>query len=697
MDKFWKNKKVTAYIALKHHTRFIIPIMENLARLGAKIHYVVAQAERSQEITAIETGLNYYHIFDFISDSDHEEIHKNYQILKNGFASSLLKDTAFGLQVPTVMDKTLYATAQEYTGFKNYFKKNRPNLCLALHEVNRWGKMFSFHAKKNNIPCITLQEGLLTTASAKLNFTMTGHVQYSTLGLVWGEESKKLLASFEAPEAKIIPAGNTHLSKEILRLRNNRIREKTRKKYTCGDALAVLLIFSVYLPDLDEFLPLFNLSGTNPDMKLFIKFHPASTKLQIENWMKKFPEDKKDLIRLIHGEENTYDLMAMSDVCVLTEGSTTGLEALSLKKPVVILKLVGPVYHESSLAEQKAAVPMTPAELTDAINNHTDFSAMMDPEGINAYIKSELHNPEKSIETVTDIMKSVVKANAAAKLTGLTPKTSSETDWSIVIPVPDNPGTFLQLLEAVSAHSEEENFEVILIRPKNISVEIKTILESLEGDVKILETENKKNTAQMMNLAGMDANGRYFIFLDYNISPAQGWLKALKQGISKYGTHKIFGARVINRFNNIIHAGMVVNANNEPVSAYAYLDDKFPHVMKERSFQMVNHFLCIERKQFFSLGGFNPEAGKYLFMDLCLRSQENDAGKNLIMYLPQIKLTQLSFSDLASDIESAIFFFSRWHGMLWESEDQLYKKDGVSSIQLSAARMTRAMETANQQ
>jgi hypothetical protein len=50
MDNFWKNKKIIAYIALAHHTRFIIPVMEKLASNGARIRYIVGQAERSQEI-----------------------------------------------------------------------------------------------------------------------------------------------------------------------------------------------------------------------------------------------------------------------------------------------------------------------------------------------------------------------------------------------------------------------------------------------------------------------------------------------------------------------------------------------------------------------------------------------------------------------------------------------------------------------
>lgn len=41
-----------AFIALKHHTRFIVPIMENLAEKGTDVMYVIGQGENPQEITA---------------------------------------------------------------------------------------------------------------------------------------------------------------------------------------------------------------------------------------------------------------------------------------------------------------------------------------------------------------------------------------------------------------------------------------------------------------------------------------------------------------------------------------------------------------------------------------------------------------------------------------------------------------------
>ncbi|MCD4721142.1 MAG: glycosyltransferase, partial [Desulfobacula sp.] len=678
MNSFWKNKRVSAYIALKHHTRFIIPIMKAIADKGATVEYIVGQAERSQEITAIELNLNYSHIFDFIDDSDQDEIYKNYHIMRKGFAASLLKDKAFCLLVPTVLDKTLFAAAQEYIGFKNYFKKTKVDLCLALHETNRWGKIFAYHAKKKGVPFITFQEGLYSTASAFHDFANTGHAQYSTLNLVWGQRTKEKLSNYEAPEEKIISAGNTHITNEINRLKQNNIRKKMRQKHKHNNCYVVLLIFSINLIPKNELLPLLNIFQKDNTLHLYIKFHPANVRLDIDKWIDKIPKELKNRISFIHGEKNIYDLMAMSDLIVLTEGSTTGLEALAIGKPLIELKLESPITYDFSLAQENAAIKLTTKELAFAIEQKKDFTSMMNQAGIQHYLESELHESEKSIDNVTGIMESAIKANLLKKPAPLETKISSNMEWSIILPVVNNPDTFISILEAIAIHSENENYEVILIKPETIPDDTKKILQSLEGDVSILTMKKNHSFPAMLNIAGISAKGKNLIFLSKNIAPKKDWLNALKKGFDTFGKNKIYGAKIISRFNNIVHAGIVVDANNCPVSAYVHLDKDFPHTCKIRSFQMIDHFTAINKNQFLSIGGFNHLAEKYSFLDLSLRFENLFPDTQAVMYLPDIELVQAEPEQSCEEQDDSIFFYSKWHGHLWENENKLYQEDGVS-------------------
>ena len=92
MSSFWQGKKIVAYIALKHHTRFIIPIIEDLEGKGADVMYVIGQGERSQEITAIDMGLKYAHVFDYVDDSDMDDVLKNYRIQQDSIGAALKRD-----------------------------------------------------------------------------------------------------------------------------------------------------------------------------------------------------------------------------------------------------------------------------------------------------------------------------------------------------------------------------------------------------------------------------------------------------------------------------------------------------------------------------------------------------------------------------------------------------------------------------
>lgn len=695
MDKFWTGKKVTAYIALKHHTRFIIPIMNTLKMHGAQINYLVAQAERSQEITAIETGLQYNHIFDFLTDDDTELCRDIYLDMRDTFGPTLLKDIAYSLQVPTVIDKTLYTTAQEYVAFKKYFQVYKPDLCLALHEVNRWGKMFAYHAKCSGVPMITLQEGLLTTASANLNYQMTGHVQYSTLCFVWGEGSRQKLAGFEAPADRIIPTGNTHLSNEIKKLNRKKVREKIRKRFCNDDKFVVLLLYSATITKADEFIAFFEIFKHRKNIELFIKFHPATSRVHIDNWLATVPDEILSPIKFIHGEEDTYDLIAMSDLCVIPEGSTTGLEALAIGKPLILLDLTTPIIYKTDIVEKKAALSYTPKALAKALIEEKNFDHLFEDRNVEKYIQHEVFKAEDCIDYTVEILKQVISANSYPNPEPIKSRAKDEMEWSIILPVSENPDIFLAQLEAIATKSKNENFEVILLKRDKTDPLIDTIIESLEGDFHIIPRPDKECTAAGMNKAAAVAKGKNLIFLEEGVCPVAKWMDYLNKGFETWGEKKIFGAKLFNQYNNIIHAGMIIDINNQPVSAYQHLDHKFPHVCRSRPFQIINHFVCINRRFFLLNGGFESKSGTYLFMDLCLRISQIIQDPEPVIYLHDVELISHHKKSDEVKYDGAIFFYSKWHHLLLESESKLLKSDGVSTLQIEAARMTRAMETAN--
>jgi len=687
MINFWKNKKVIAYIALAHHTRFIIPVMEELESRGAVVKYIVAQAERSQEITAIELGLPYSHIFDYVREKDRKEIMKNYEGMKHTLSDSLKHEFFMGVLPVTVTDKTLLSSAFEYTGFNNLFEQEKPDLCFALHEINRWGKMLAFWAKKHNVPFISLQEGL----SYGLDFGLSGHAQYSTLNLVWGERIRHKLISFDAPAAKIIPVGNTHLSKELEIQAQNRVRQTKRADYKIEKAFITLLILSSRLPVPDLFYPIFKTVSQSPTQKIFVKFHPATKKPHMDAWVAKITAKFKQNSYFIHGEEKTYDLISMADVVVLGQKSTTGLETLAFGKPLVKLDFAYISNAPYSFVDQGVAVKMRAEQLAQALENQTDFSGLMDKKKVKDYLKYELADTRTAVQTVCSLFKKTIQASTTKDRPIPVDEQSGEKQWTFINHIPENPELFLAQLEALAVNSSEGgSYEIFFLLPKIISPRIQAILDTLEGDIQWIRPD--QNPIPAVNQALKKASGEYFIFFAPNIAPLSGWLKQLAQQTAALGPEKLFGARITDKAGKIVHAGLVIDYNNTPISAYAGLDINFAPALTQRPFQMVDHFLAVSQKMFFKAGGFTKKAGQYKFMDFCLKARAVSGQANPVTYLPKVQLIFLDTVPKKSNQDDSIYFLSKWHGALWESQEALQKEDGLSAQALDHARLSSAMK-----
>lgn len=693
MNSFFKDKKIVAYIALTHHTRFLVPIMEKLEKLGAQVMYIVGQAERSQEITAIETRINYVHVFDYISEEDRDEIKQNYRILRDGFAKGIKKEQAVASTVAvTVLDKCLHASTEEYIGFKNFLKKEKPDICFALHELNRWSKMMCFWAKTMDIPVLTLQEGLYVGS----NHIYIGHVQFATLNLVWGKKTHEKLVTYEAPEEKIIPVGNTHIAQEIINLEKNNTRAIKRDEYHLKDKQVILLLFSAQPSSVDDLSPLLDYLLENNDLQLIIKFHPITTLPIIEQWQGRISDPVKEKIIFVHSEENTYNLMAMSDLCVLSEPSTTGLEALAIGRPLIQLKLTKPDRYPYNFVKEKVALRLTPGELTDKLKEGVNFTDLFSSTRIKQFIEDELCDTTGATDRVLAIAQKVIQAKTDKTLTPFpVEKTQSGEQflWSIILPVSENPENFLSVLESISSFSEDAGpYEVVLLLEQPPSNEIETILGALEGNIKIITSQLETPTlTELLNEGACQSAGQRLVFMDKDIAPSEKWLKSLDHAYEQETGSPIFGAKIVNPHNNILHAGIVLDTNHAPVPAYQHLDDKFPPAQKKRPFQMVDWFLSMDKTFFNELGGFHPKTGRYGFLDLCLRAGEKQKNAT-VFYIPEIKLIRLSSKKRPVVFDESIQFFSRWYSVLWENEWELYQSDGISQFQLESARMTRAMD-----
>src|SRR5712692_4400698 len=85
------GKKVLCFIALPHHNRFLVPIMEALGREGMEVVYFTAPAEGAFEITLNQANLPYKHLLDYATSETADRTAGAYQELR-----SVLQDKILG-------------------------------------------------------------------------------------------------------------------------------------------------------------------------------------------------------------------------------------------------------------------------------------------------------------------------------------------------------------------------------------------------------------------------------------------------------------------------------------------------------------------------------------------------------------------------------------------------------------------------
>src|SRR6202008_3377842 len=92
----------------------------------------------------------------------------------------------------------------------------------------------------------------------------------------------------------------------------------------------------------------------------------------------------------------------------------------------------------------------------------------------------------------------------------------------------DSQRTLLPSLEAIASNPTPELFEVVLVNCA-ANRETRDLLESLSGDVVVIDGRSDWSYAQACNEAVKKAQGKYLAFLKPGLAPAPGWLESLLQ------------------------------------------------------------------------------------------------------------------------------------------------------------------------
>jgi GT2 family glycosyltransferase len=670
-----EGKKAFCFLALKHHSRFLLPITAELEKKGMEVRYLTAPAEMPFELTLQEEGLPYHHTQAYLDPQLARTIDGAYRRVRAAWKEKLLQSPVLHHFTLPIQDKILRMHVDNFYLFRRMFEVEQPDFVLALHELNSWGKMLGYLSHEFHAPLITLQEGLYYAPAAVYRF----HTEYSSACLVWGEATREVLVRSGGSSDKIFVVGNTHLQTVVERENNRAALLKTKDELNIGNDQRVITLLMGGLGYDNEFTfprALLDWVSAHPRLVFICKWHPVTHRLVIEeiaNRLRSIPN-----MRMLQ-QFDTYRLLAASDVCIVFGNSTTGLEALAFGKPLVEIQIPGLDY---SFARQGVAEPVCSLpELPAAIDKILGGAAVEDRDPrVIEYLCRNLHlldqNAVDRCVNVVEEMLSVREVKNPAQ-----PVLAKCEDFccSVIIPVSSPDGVAESLLGLVQNTSADFSYECLV--SSNLSAEERcALIDELEGDVQILRSDKKSTLSQLYNLAAVRARGRYLCFLTPGQVPQRGWLEAFVREMEQDPEVGIVGGMALRGDGSVAHAGIAIDSNLSPVLLYYLLPATFPGANRVRTMRAVTGCLFVRREAFLAAGGFNEVyQGHWSELDFCLHAGVKGWK---ILYTPESLFLSLDGLKVSSD-EDRLRFFAKWVGYLWPDQDLYWAEDRLDPEKLA--------------
>ena len=684
------GKKVLCFIALPHHNRILMPIMQALQAQGAEVEYITAAAEGAFEITLNEADLPYRHALDYCTPAVQEQIATAFQTFRPAWQDKLLSQPLMQAVPVVIQDKSVRLAMENLFCFQRMFEVEKPDLLFALHELNPWGKILGYLSQVHRIPYITFQEGLYYTSIYTLRF----HTDYTTACVAWGEATRRKLAAAGCAPDKIFPLGNIGLWKAGQQATQTAAMAATRTALGIKPEKKIVL-FLMSHAEYNTFEPAVFCEWlkTHEDVVLVFKWHPISKRKAIEQILK----DVRGFPGIISVQDfDTAALLGASDVCIVVGNSTTALEALVVGKPLIEILLGGECYSLAAEGVAEAAQGFEDAgEIIERIL--TSGLSLERQENVARYLADHLAFQDDGTATrVVDMAAEMLTARANSAAAPLLSVQEERFPCSLILPVDDAPlEHVLTTLNGIAAHVPAELFEIIIVNAASLNEqdgqdeidaidEVNQLLAGLEGDVKVIAGKPEWGFGVCCNRAVAEARGKYLAFLKPGLIPCEGWLEGLLSTAEQEPDVGVVGGRVANENDLLWHIGVAFDHNQSPFSLYRLLPLDFIGARRQRQFEAVEAPFVVSREQFCRLGGFSSDlTNRFEDIDFCLRLRANGAR---VLYTPHSTILRTAASWQPTpdqDTLNRVRFYARWTGSLWQNDAGYLKEDGLDHDRLS--------------
>lgn len=669
------GKKIACFIMLPHHTRFLLPVVQKIRKRGGEVIFFLSLSDYPFERNLIKEGEKYCFINDYIDDEITAKMDAMFKDIADEWLDLVFKWHGFSFWSLKKQDWTISQIVEEYYCIDKFIKIEKPDMFLALHERNRWGKIIGYLSHKHHIPYVTFQEG--DYYADRLSFN--AHTEYSTADLLWGKATYEALASNGCSKDKMVLVGNTHLDEAIKRYNSPKSKDEVRRDIGIKSDAKVIL----FLVDLTwcvvinkEYWRGFlkGLIDSKEGYTCVFKWHPNvnyTTYKEIEGVFKEISTEIKIVL-----DYNSYALVGACDICVVLGSTTLALESLAFGRQ---LFAVPPFNQNNSIyIDMGVAIAVKPGDWS-ALNAGSDPFWLKNPKrgnksetcssinikesqgdiqiNVKTYLKKAFYAIDgnavsRAVDVIEYITLNTARRHIFHNSTVIKKRNRIERRVSFIIPTGNDPQAILATLKTLSDNVKHPDWEIILILSDE---EMTSITNELAGDLTVIR-HISTNLGELYNKGAEQAAGSLFIFIRPGI--------ALIKGSGLFDIKNCIGSGQINNTDNtILSIGYRFDFNSTPVK----ITD--PNKTAEA---LGGGIIAIDRDTFFDVNGFDPDIANHLTeIDLSLSVSEYGKPISIIndTLFFNYKETFYNIDEDNSQWRRRIRFYAKWTGRMPKDED----------------------------
>lgn len=214
---------------------------------------------------------------------------------------------------------------------------------------------------------------------------------------------------------------------------------------------------------------------------------------------------------------------------------------------------------------------------------------------------------------------------------------------SVIIPNREQRPMLEKCLQALRAHTQYDNYEVIVVENNSSSKEILDYYRQLreEDHVRVIRWKKEFNFAAINNFASQRAKGEYLVFLNNDVEVRDGWLTELVSVCARPEVGAA-GGKLYYPDGRIQSAGIAVGIGGVAGSLFTGMTGSFSGYLHKASIlqdlsAVTAAMMIVKREAFERAGGFTEAlAVAFNDVDLCLKLRE--AGY-LTVYDPYAEAT----------------------------------------------------------